>query len=163
MTVYNVHIFREMRLKFDGIEADTPEAAAAIADDKLADQADEIEDSDGVGFSAVVDLVGDGEDTFCRAIYFEAGRLLNAATTLLATLESVAALRRKWRSQDEAETIDSIVCNPVKHSVQANYGACPCSLASRNPVDQSTAGNGTWRPVALPLDSGPQLVSDKGD
>ena len=31
MTIFNVHIYREMRLIFTGIEADTPEAAAAIA------------------------------------------------------------------------------------------------------------------------------------
>ena len=41
-------------------------------------------------------------------INFEPQRQRNAAPKLLATLESVAALRCKWRSQDEAETIDSI-------------------------------------------------------
>jgi hypothetical protein len=34
MTTYNVHLYREMRLDFGGIEADTPEAAAAIATGK---------------------------------------------------------------------------------------------------------------------------------
>src|SRR5271157_120337 len=34
MTIYNVHIYREMRLVFGGIEADTQETAAAIARDK---------------------------------------------------------------------------------------------------------------------------------
>ena len=46
--IYNVHIYREMRLKFDGIEATTPEAAAEIARDKPTDQADEIDDCEGV-------------------------------------------------------------------------------------------------------------------
>ena len=33
MTLYNVHIYREVRLMFENIEADTPEAAAqAVVD-----------------------------------------------------------------------------------------------------------------------------------
>ena len=35
-------------------------------------------------------------------------RLIAAAPQLLAIVQAVAELRRKWRSQDEAETIDSI-------------------------------------------------------
>ena len=31
MTLYNVHLYREMRLVYEGISAETPEAAAAIA------------------------------------------------------------------------------------------------------------------------------------
>ena len=44
MTIYNIHIYREMRLVYGGIEADSQEAAAAIARDKPTDQADSIED-----------------------------------------------------------------------------------------------------------------------
>ena len=40
MTSYNVHIYRKMRLVFGGIEADSPEAAAAIARDKLTSDAE---------------------------------------------------------------------------------------------------------------------------
>jgi hypothetical protein len=108
MTNYIVHIYREMRLVFEGIEADTPEAAAAIARDKLTGDADDIESCDGETFAALVDVAGDKEYGQSRTIDFEPERQRKAAPKLLATLESVAALRRKWRSQDEAETIDSI-------------------------------------------------------
>ena len=59
MTKYNVHIYREMRLTFDGIEADTPEAAAAIARDKPTGDADDIDDCDGENLAALVDVAGD--------------------------------------------------------------------------------------------------------
>ena len=59
MTQYIVHIYREMRLTFADIEADLPEAAAAIARDKTTDEADDIEDCNGDDISAWVDLAGD--------------------------------------------------------------------------------------------------------
>ena len=43
MTTYIVHLYREMRLTFEPVEADTPEAAAAIARDRLTEDADDIE------------------------------------------------------------------------------------------------------------------------
>src|SRR5262249_35138852 len=61
VTLYNVHLYREMRLKFERIEADTPEAAAAIARDKLTTDADNIDDCEGETFSALVDVIGDDE------------------------------------------------------------------------------------------------------
>ena len=42
MTIYNVHLYREMRLTFEAIEADTPDAATAIARDKPSSDADDI-------------------------------------------------------------------------------------------------------------------------
>jgi hypothetical protein len=39
MTTYNVHIYREMKLRFDGIEASTPEAAADHARDLPTEEA----------------------------------------------------------------------------------------------------------------------------
>src|SRR5271166_6703429 len=108
MTIYNVHIYREMRLVFGGIEADSPEAAAAIARDKLTSDADSIDNCDGETFAALVDVAGDEEYRQSRTIDFEPERQRKAAPKLLAALVAVAELRRKWRSQDEAETIDSI-------------------------------------------------------
>lgn len=68
MTIYNVHIIREMRLKFEGIEADTPEAAAVIARDKPTSEADDINDCEGESFSAVVDVEGDEDYVQSRFI-----------------------------------------------------------------------------------------------
>ena len=48
-----------MRLSYTDIEADTPEAAAAIARGKPTDDADNIEDCEGENLSALVDVAGD--------------------------------------------------------------------------------------------------------
>ena len=58
MTLYNVHLYREMRLVFEGISAETPEAAAAIARDKPTDESVEIADCEGETLSALVDVDG---------------------------------------------------------------------------------------------------------
>src|SRR5262249_12363960 len=61
MTLYTVHLYREMRLTFERVEADTHEAAAAIARDRLTEDADDIEDCDGENLAALVDVVGDDQ------------------------------------------------------------------------------------------------------
>jgi hypothetical protein len=71
MTIYNVHIYREMKLKFDGIEAESPEAAANIARDRLTEDADDIDDCDGETFAALVDVAGDEHFTRSRFIDFD--------------------------------------------------------------------------------------------
>ena len=58
MTLYNMHIYREMRLAFYRIEAATPDTAAVIARDTLTSHADDIDDCDGETFAALVDVVG---------------------------------------------------------------------------------------------------------
>ena len=59
MTKYIVHLYREMRLSYADIEADTPEAAAAIARDQPTGDADDIEDCEGENLAALVDMAGD--------------------------------------------------------------------------------------------------------
>ena len=59
MTKYIVHLYREMRLSYADIEADTPEAAAAIARDRPTGDADDIEDCEGENLAALVDVAGD--------------------------------------------------------------------------------------------------------
>jgi hypothetical protein len=108
MTKFNVHLYREMRLYFPGIEADSHEAAAEIVSRKPTGDADDIVDCEGENLAALVDVQDDEEYEHSRVIDFEAERQRQAAPKLLAALKAVAELRRKWRSQDEAETIDSI-------------------------------------------------------
>jgi hypothetical protein len=86
MTFYNVHIYREMRLLFERIEADTPEAAAAIARDRLTEDADDLEDCDGDTFAALVDVVGDDQYEQSVILDFEGERLRKAALELLTAL-----------------------------------------------------------------------------
>lgn len=61
MPTYNVHVFREMRLLFPGVEAATPEEAADVARGRPTGEAHAIEDCEGVDLAALVDVVGDEE------------------------------------------------------------------------------------------------------
>ncbi len=90
MTLYNIHIYREMRLFFPGIEAATPEEAAKIAADKLSEDAEYTEDCQGENLAALVDLVGDHEFEQSVTIDFEAERLRKAAPQLLAALQAAS-------------------------------------------------------------------------
>jgi hypothetical protein len=87
MTIYNVHIYREMRLKFDGIEADTPEAAAAIARDKPTGDADDLADCNGDDLAALVDVAGDEDFSRSVTIDFESERQRKAGPRLLTALK----------------------------------------------------------------------------
>ena len=59
MATYNVHLYREMRLFYPGIAADSAEKAALIATEKQTDEAQRIEDCEGVNIAALVDVQGD--------------------------------------------------------------------------------------------------------
>ncbi len=86
MTQYIVHIYREMKLSYTGIEADTPEAAAATAAGKPTGDADDIDDCDGQDLAALVDTAGDEDYSKSVTIDFEAERQRKAAPKLLAAL-----------------------------------------------------------------------------
>jgi hypothetical protein len=86
MTTYNVHIYREMRLVFGGIEAGSHEEAAAIAREKPTEHADDIADCDGETFYACVDVRGDEEYEQSRWVLFEPDRLREAAPQMLEAL-----------------------------------------------------------------------------
>jgi hypothetical protein len=89
MTHYIVHLYREMRLSFADIEADTAEAAAAIAREKATDEADDIEDCNGEDSAALVDVAGDEDYRHSVTIDFEGERIRKAAAKLLASLEAI--------------------------------------------------------------------------
>ena len=72
MTLYNVHIYREMRLRFDAIEAESPEAAAAIARERTAEEAAQVAECDGIDLAALVDEVGD--EAYERSVTIEIDR-----------------------------------------------------------------------------------------
>jgi hypothetical protein len=69
MTKFIVHLYREMRLTFTNIEAETPAAAASITRDGLTSDAHEIEDCEGITLSALVDEVGDRD--FERSVFID--------------------------------------------------------------------------------------------
>jgi hypothetical protein len=86
MSLYTVHIYREMRLRFDEIEADTPEAAADMASKRFLNDADHFDDCDGHTFAALVDEEYDHDYEHSKIIDFAAGRLFDTAPKLLAAL-----------------------------------------------------------------------------
>jgi hypothetical protein len=90
MTLYHVHIYREMRLYFPGIEARNPEDAAQIAADKPTAQAEYTEDCDGENLAALIDVAGDDEFTHSVNINFEPERLRKVEPDLLEALRCLA-------------------------------------------------------------------------
>ena len=87
MTLYNVHLFREMRLRFDDIEAGSHEEAAAIAGAKPDREAVSIDDCDGANIAALVDVVGDDECEHSRTI--DLPHVESTAPKILAALEHI--------------------------------------------------------------------------
>ena len=101
MTTYNVHVYREMRLVFSGIEAASPEEAAALARDKPTENADEVDDEcDSETFYALVDVQGDEQHEQSRFIDFEPERLRLAAPKLLEACRMVIG---RWEDGDLGE------------------------------------------------------------
>jgi hypothetical protein len=94
MTFYNVHLYREIRLTYESIDADTAHAAAAIALDMSVGAADDIDDCDGESFAALVDVAGDENFGQSVAIDFESERLRKAAPDLLEALEWITRCLR---------------------------------------------------------------------
>jgi uncharacterized protein YbjT (DUF2867 family) len=113
---YNVHIYREMRLVFGGIKANTPEAAAKIARDKLTSDADEIDDCEGMTLSALVDLVGDRDYEQSGFIDFDEERLRKAAPALLTACRMVVD---RWERGDLAEAARA--CSAAVAQVDGAY------------------------------------------
>jgi hypothetical protein len=92
MNTYNVHIYREMRLFFPGIEAPSAEIAAAWAAQKPTDDAALVDDCDGETLAALVDVVGDEEFEHSQMISFDPAQetmraLITALDNLCAQIE----------------------------------------------------------------------------
>lgn len=86
-TIYHVHIYREMRLYFPAIEANSAEEAARIAAGKSSDEADCAEDCNGDTIAALIDVEGDSEYEKSTVIDFEPARLQKSARELFEALE----------------------------------------------------------------------------
>jgi hypothetical protein len=89
MNTYNVHIYREMRLFFPGIEASSPEMAASLASQKLEDDAALIDACDGETLAALVDLVGDTD--YSQSVTIDFDPVKAAAQALYDALEALLA------------------------------------------------------------------------
>ncbi len=102
LTTFTVHVYREMRLRFDDIEAESPEQAAELARERHFDEAADWSDCEGESLAALVDVHGDEEYAQSRVIDFEPGRLLKTAPKLLSAAEAVIA---SWEHGDLAAAV----------------------------------------------------------
>ena len=132
MTIYKCHIYREMKLRFDGIEADTPEAAAAIAHGKPTGDADDIDDCDGEDFAALVDVAGDEEYEQSRTIDFEPERQRKAAPKLLAALEAILPVAKTRGTPSTSAGVATAIRRSRNTRTRApSDRECPCSYRRR--------------------------------
>jgi hypothetical protein len=146
MNTYNVHIYREMRLDFVGIEADTPATAAEIAARRQTEEADNIEDCQGDNLSALVDVAGDEDYRHSVLIDFEAERQRKAATALLASLQAIVpyaenegrSLAECWKRDGEAAArIEAGRCEQAVEAARVAIDRATDVISSRGPVAAS--------------------------
>ena len=117
MTIYNVHIHREMRFGFGGIKAASPEEAAAIAREMPPEYADESDDRDGEVFYALVEVDGHKQQEQSRIIDFEPERLRLAAPKLL---EACRMVIDRWKDGDLGEAARTCAAAIVEAEAPAN-------------------------------------------
>jgi hypothetical protein len=107
MTLYTVHLYREMKLFFPGIEAETHDAAAEFARQQPTDKAHRIEDCDGHDHAALVDVDVDGDEdhSLTRLIDFPTsdGPLYQAITNLISDTNDLIAAIEGTTDQFEPE------------------------------------------------------------
>jgi hypothetical protein len=104
MTLYNVHLYREVHLTYESIEADTAEAAAAIALDRSVGAADDIDDCHGRTFAVVIDVAGDAGWSPSQTIDFESEQSRKATQVLVKALTAcVNYLADDLDESDETE------------------------------------------------------------
>ena len=72
MTIYTVHLYREMRLVYRDIEAGTPQEAARFASAKATDDAETADDCEGLAFSSLVDPEGGDPSDESRLVFLRA-------------------------------------------------------------------------------------------
>jgi hypothetical protein len=109
MPTYNVHLYREMRLFFPGVEADTAEEAAKIVAEKASEEAASTEDCEGESVAALVDLVGD--EDFSESVTINLGPVKSASSpeaTLLTIKEWLETGKVDGISRSQASLIEEI-------------------------------------------------------
>ena len=99
MQTYNVHVYREMRLFFPGIVAQTAEEAATLAAELPSGAAHALEDCDGENLAALVGAVGRDEGRQNWMIDFDPVRalapdLLTVLALALPVLQEVVHTQR---------------------------------------------------------------------
>jgi hypothetical protein len=134
MPKFRVHVYREMRIVFDNIEAHAPHAAAELAASKQFDDRDDFDDCEGATLAALVDEEGQEDGTL---IDFENGRLLRAAPKLLKALANllpeidseIEQRQHSGNAEDwvELQRMSDAAHIAVREATEAATGARPAS------------------------------------
>ena len=159
MPKFRVHAYREMRLVFDEINADTPEAAAHIASGKPFAESDSCNDCEGTTLSALVDEAAEGQEGVA-IVDFQDGRWLRAGPRMLAALQ---AARELFYTLGDRDTQESRNCFRL-HQICDEAIAHAAPGANWNPIDTNVQNEdrARWAKAALQAFMGETGV-DYGD
>jgi hypothetical protein len=137
LTTFNVHLYREMRLFFPGIEAPSHEVAASWASQKPDDEAALIDDCDGETLAALVDVAGDEAFEHSRMISFDPAR--EATHDLVTALGNLCA-------QIEGAYGDIDLSEANAALAKACGASAPASLREAGPMNEKRTA---WASAAL--------------
>lgn len=125
MKTYNVNLYREMRLFFPGIVAQTAEEAARIAAEMPSDAAQALEDCDGENLAALVGTIGREDCQHNWMIDFDpvramAPELLTALALVLPVLQEVVRTHQLSDDATARMALDRVVSCIAKAHVQTD-------------------------------------------
>lgn len=131
MRKFIVHLYREMRLCFTDIEAETPEAAAEIVSRRPTGDADNVEDCEGRNLAALVDVAGDEDFSRSVTIDFEPERHRKAARKLLKAVRMAENyLADDLDEDDETEKrVFGAICDARAEAEAAGITTAPAAPA----------------------------------
>ncbi len=172
MTSYTVHLYREMRLVFPGIDATTPEEAARIASANETAAAERVEDCEGLTYCALVDRDGDDGHAESQTVFLRAdgGEIEPAPTdvtnrTRAAWAEACVRVFTQHTGCDREDALGDLLCDLMHWSFQHSFdmaaaldralGHFEAELLEEGQVPPhpiaSLAEIGRLRPAATPL------------
>jgi hypothetical protein len=150
MPQYRVHVYREMRLVFEGVEADTPQAAAHIAAGKHFDDCNDWSDCEGTNLAALVDEHNDvdiDEAQDGTLVALEDGRWLRAGPRMLAAVQSARELFYTLGDGDTHESRDCFRLHQICDDAIAH--AAPGENWYPIDIDGQNEKRGRWAKAAL--------------
>jgi len=136
-----------MRLVFNEIEADTPDAAAHIAAGKPFDECDECCDCEGTTLAALVDEAGEDGQEGVAIVDFEDGRWLKAGPRMLAALKAARELFYTLGDRDTQESRDCFSLFELCDEAIAH--AAPGSNWNPIDIDVNNEDRARWAKAAL--------------
>lgn len=141
-----------MRLVFEGVEADTPQAAAHIAAGKHFDDCDDWSDCEGTNLAALVDddaNVDPDDAQDGTLVDLEDGRWLRAGPRMLAALKAARELFYTLGDRDTQESRDCFRFHQMCDEAIAH--AAPGANWYPIDIDGQNEQRGRWAKAALQM------------